>query len=542
MAASPDAVLQLVALHTLAQAGFASTSRAASMTLSSVLARYLENIAASCAERAALAGRTKVAAVDVVTALEDMGMGGVAELEEWTADLDKEVVLTGGKLGKLAGEAETKGCLSWSCDAEDDEVAAEDEDESDEDEESEHEPMDVDPKPEALSSSPVKSEVASPPRVWYRPQSPDMSWLPPLPSDTGGSVFDTTSALGPVESVPAPQSVLERYRRPVAYSASQLAEAHEFVDPPTPAVAVPLPPAPSSFSSLLTTYEATAKEPSVAFRQTEGRRQVADLLRLTVANPDVFSTKDTLAQALPPPHLSPIVASHSDVLPPTLLPVNPNQSGIISSLIRQVRSPFLPPMLRERLTSLRPPQVQTNDSGPIFYGDPVRGPDEAALAKARGKATGEEPEVYLRATWDSGPRGAERWQGRNLPEGRKVIRRVDGETLPRESEGAKDLRIKLSKKATGGADPRGPSPGPSSAPPIKLRLGGPSPPRPNQNGSATRPNGSSSHYGFPGSQPMGRSSSASSSNSGRGGSRPKSRSASPSKWPSSPVKQEMVVD
>lgn len=106
MAASPDAVLHLVALHTLAQAGFASTSRAASMTLSSALARYLQNIAAACTERAALAGRTKVAAIDVVTALEDMGVGGVAELEEWTADLDKEVVLTGGKLGELAGEAE----------------------------------------------------------------------------------------------------------------------------------------------------------------------------------------------------------------------------------------------------------------------------------------------------------------------------------------------------------------------------------------------------------------------------------------------------
>lgn len=440
-------------------------------------------------------------------------------------------------------------------DAEDDGAAAEDEDDSDEDEENEDEPMDVDPKTEALSSSPVKPEAASPLRVSYRPRSPDMSWLPPLPSDKGGSVFDPTSALAPIEAVPETQSVVDRYRRPVAYNASQLGVSHEFVDPPKPAAAIPLPPAPSSFNSLITTYAATATEPSVALRQTEGRRQAADLLRLTVANPDVFSTKDSLAQALPPPQITPIVAAHSDVLQQTFIPVNPNQSGIISSLIRQVRSPFLPPMLRERLTSLRPPQVQTNDAGSIFYGDPVRGPDEAALAKYRGKATGEEQEVLLRATWDSGPRGKERWMGGSLPEGRKVIRRVNGETVPRESEGAREMRVKLSQKAPGIVDPRGPSPGPSSARalsplppagapspagPIKIRLAGPktpvdsgpasSPPRPGPNGSTSaRPNGNGSHYGFPDSQPMGRSSSAGSSNSGRGGSRPKSRSGSPSK-------------
>jgi len=104
MAASPDAVLHLAALHTLASAGFASTSRAASMTLSGVLARYLELVASSCAERAALAGRSKVAAIDVVNALDDLGVGGITELQEWTLDLDKEVTFTGGRLDELAGE------------------------------------------------------------------------------------------------------------------------------------------------------------------------------------------------------------------------------------------------------------------------------------------------------------------------------------------------------------------------------------------------------------------------------------------------------
>lgn len=103
MAASPDAVLHLAALHTLAQAGFASTSRAASLTLSGALARYLHVVAASCTEHAALAGRSKVAAIDVVNTLDDLGVGGVTELQEWTADLDKEVSFTGGKMDELAG-------------------------------------------------------------------------------------------------------------------------------------------------------------------------------------------------------------------------------------------------------------------------------------------------------------------------------------------------------------------------------------------------------------------------------------------------------
>jgi histone H3/H4 len=104
MAASPDAVLHLAALHTLAHSGFASTSRAASLNLSAILARYLQLVAQECTERAALAGRSKVAAIDVVGSLEDLGMGGIEELQEWTAGLDKEVSFVGTKMEELESE------------------------------------------------------------------------------------------------------------------------------------------------------------------------------------------------------------------------------------------------------------------------------------------------------------------------------------------------------------------------------------------------------------------------------------------------------
>lgn len=104
MAASPDAVLHLAALHTLAHAGFASTSRAASLHLSTILSRYLRLVAAECTDRAALAGRSKVAATDVVGTLEDLGVGGIGELQEWTVNLDKEVSFVGTKMEELESE------------------------------------------------------------------------------------------------------------------------------------------------------------------------------------------------------------------------------------------------------------------------------------------------------------------------------------------------------------------------------------------------------------------------------------------------------
>lgn len=79
---SPDAILHLATLHLLSQAGFASTSRAASLSLSSVAAHYFRVVAQACVDRAALAGRSKVAAQDVVGALQEMGMRGGSGLEE----------------------------------------------------------------------------------------------------------------------------------------------------------------------------------------------------------------------------------------------------------------------------------------------------------------------------------------------------------------------------------------------------------------------------------------------------------------------------
>lgn len=347
-------------------------------------------------------------------------------------------------------------------------IDSEEEEDEDEDEEDESMDVDVDVKEEEEDITPRVFE--------YRHQSPDMSWLPPMPSDQVQTVSTGTGAVGvAADAIPAPQSVADRYRRPVAYASSQLAErGFDFADPPKSMTRSHLPAAPTSFPSLLNTYEAVKSEPSVALRQTDGRRQAADLLRLTVGNPEVFSPKDTLFSSLPPPRVSPIVPSHSETLPPRFLPINPDREGIVSSLLFEIRSPYLPPPLRERLTSLRPPQVQTPENGaPFLYGEPVRGADEAALAKARGKATGEEQEAWFRATWDSGSRGSEKWSNGRLPTGKKVIRMVEGEMKPRESEGAKALRIKMNEKAAGVVEAKqGSPPAASPAVGIKIRLGG----------------------------------------------------------------------
>jgi hypothetical protein len=196
---------------------------------------------------------------------------------------------------------------------------------------------------------------------------------------------------------------------------------------------------------LLETYKATASEPSVSLRQTDLRRQATEILRRSVASPDKFSPADTLSFPLPGPRVSPIIPSHSDTLPPRLLPVNPDREGMLSSLVHQMHSPHLPPKLRERLTHLRPPQPQTKtgqkDSPPIFYGEPVRGPDLAALNKARGKPSDPSEEQYLRYTWDSGPRGADKWSRGRMPTGRKVIKSGQGEDVPREPEHTGKLRL-----------------------------------------------------------------------------------------------------
>lgn len=413
--------------------------------------------------------------------------------------------------------------------AEDEESDSSESDADDEgSEEEDDEKMDVD-------------EVEAAPRVSYRPRSPDMSWLPPLPTESTLPSAPGAAAIM-ADTTTEPQSVVDRYRQPIAYNASQLRETHTWTDPPK-AVVDKLPQPTSSFQSLLHTYAATEKEPSVALRQTDGRRQAADMFRLAIGNPEVFSPVDTMAVPVPPPHVSPIVPSHHESLPPRLLPVNPNKDGIITSLIHQIRTPYLRRPLLERLTSLRPPQPQSNDQGPILYGEAVRGADEAALAKARGKAIEDETECWFHATWDSGPKGAERARGR-LPSGRKVVKTVEGAVTPRTAGDVKPLRVKLSQQS--GQQPQTPaevaSPAPMSSLGIKLRLGGPKTPEPggeDRGNADSRPPWSVDSRGRVGSEsaPVKRSGSA---NSMRSKSRSESRSASPVKRVSlSPVKQEI---
>lgn len=92
---SPDALLHLATLHILSTAGFPSTSRAASLTLSSIAAKYLRTVAQACTEQAALAGRSKVGAGDVVEVLEELGQG-VGELESWWLSRKEEASFAGG--------------------------------------------------------------------------------------------------------------------------------------------------------------------------------------------------------------------------------------------------------------------------------------------------------------------------------------------------------------------------------------------------------------------------------------------------------------
>lgn len=425
---APDAVLHLTALHALAAAGFASTSRAASITLSTAMAHYLRLVAATCVERANLAGRSKVAALDVAEALEALGVR-VGELCEW-AEEQGEVVFDKGPLSGLDGylqegllveEGMAQLRLVPESDLEHDEELEDDEDDVMDDAravKSEQEPIDI--KPDLLN---------------MRLQSPDLSWLPPLPNGDDMTSQPTRQLSASLPAVPelsaAPQSIAERYRRAIPYASSQLSQAHP-LSPPHQSPPPSVPNSTTSLPSLISTYSAVASDPSISLRQNDLRRQAAELLRRTIAPVDAFSPKDTLSTSIPPIRASPIVPSHSDILPPKLVPINPRPDGILSSLVQQLSSPYLPPPLRDRLISLRPPVAQMRHGEPVLYGPAVRGPDDALLAKAKGKH-GEEalPEAFLRRTWNSGPRGAEKYGRRTLPTGRKVISSGEGEPVPR---------------------------------------------------------------------------------------------------------------
>ncbi|WVQ76743.1 hypothetical protein IAR50_006417 [Cryptococcus sp. DSM 104548] len=418
MSPAPDAVLHLAALHTLAAAGFASTSRAASMTLSAVMARYLRMVASACVERANLAGRGKASALDVAEALEDLGIR-VGELSEW-AQGQRQVVLENDGLSGLEdylrdGLLIDEGMGEMRLVPEDEML-----DESDQDEEME-------------SDDGVKSEPdVEPDLSILRPKSPDFSWLPPLPNGDAPvpSARDLAAPPPPVEVDSAPKSIADRYRRPIPYTSSQLSQAYPFVPPPPPSEPPTLPQPTTSLPSLVTTYGAIAADPSISLRQNDLRRQAAEILRRSIAPVDEFTPKDTLSIHLAPIRASPIVPSHSDLLPPKLIPVNPSSDGLLHSLVQNMSSPYLPPALRDRLTSLRPPVAQMRNEEPVLYGNAVRGPDDMVLAKTLGKQE-QHPEAYLRRTWNPGPTGAEKYGRRALPMGRKVVWGQEGESVPR---------------------------------------------------------------------------------------------------------------
>lgn len=449
-APSPDAVLHLAALHTLAATGFASTSRAASVTLSSTLARYLRLVALTCTERASLAGRNKVAAIDVLQALEELGVGGVAELHEWTVGLDQEVCLATPGLAGLGEElrdglGDEVGYARMKLVSDEEAHAEVDEDWEIVEEEGE----DVDHGMGVDEVDTVK--VESPGRTSkLRFPSPDFSWLPPLPGGevipdhTTHSTHAVTEEHTATTAVAPALSIIDRYRRRIPFSQSELSSLRPFNDPPSAPPSLSLPTASSSFSSLSTAYAATRGEPSVALRQMPLRSQAIELLRRTVAAPDEYNPDDTLVVQTPGPRSTPIVPSHSESpgLHAHAIPLNPNPTGLLSRMVHMMQSPHLPTQLRDRLTSVRPPQPQDRGGLPVLYGEAVRGPGEAALARARGKlAEAEEMDQgFVQATWHAPPRGLEKW-GQRLPTGKKVMQSGKGEDRPRVPPGTRPAGI-----------------------------------------------------------------------------------------------------
>jgi hypothetical protein len=446
---SPQAVLHLITLHHLAQAGFASTSQAASLTLTSALEHYLQLVARTSAEKACLAGRSKPGVRDLARALEDLGVGTVEDVQEFAVGLKEQVEFVGlgtelknegldGRdveglnLGELRLVQEQEVPERWW----DDEV---EEDEGDE--------MEVDEDEDAEQLKPFD----------FRHASPDMSWLPPLPGGEQTPQIQQVTTL-PAENTEAPsqvaipastQTIAERYRRPIPHNTSQHSQSHTFRDPPNTYPPPKLSQSPSSFPSLIKTYEAAATEPSVSSFLNPLRAQALEILR---RQSDLVNSSTSLSppSSLPPPRSTPYVPTHSETLPTHSIPLNPSPhpSSILNPLLHTINSPHLPPTLRERLTHIRPPQPQVRDGEALYYGEPIRGPDTAALAKARGKQ-GEGEESWVRATWDSGPKGLEKW-GKG----------EDGPRMPENSgQGVGKLKLKLVASPGGMGIAEGISPG-----------------------------------------------------------------------------------
>ncbi|WWC87262.1 uncharacterized protein L201_002150 [Kwoniella dendrophila CBS 6074] len=490
---SPDAILHLAALHTLSQTGFASTSSSASVTLSNVLSKYLRLVASTCIERANLSGREKVSAIDVVDALDSLGVR-IGELIDWTADQDGDY-LNGNHLDNLQdylkeGLSQEDGLAHMRLVPEeeleefeqDEEEGYQEHDNARVKHEGEDVEMDENHTLDVKKEADLEDDLDVKPFI-YRHKSPDLSWLPPLPNSTtlnssSQATQPTTASTStdPIaissdesSSLPTPtQSIADRYRKPISYSSSQLSQAHPFHDPPN-SYKGNLNTSPTSLPNLISTYSAIQNEPSIALRQTDLRRQATELLRQSICNVDQYSPLPTLSSIIPQVKSSSIVPSHSDILPTKLLPINPSSSAaeqgggkILNGLVNRIKSQNLPLNLKERLTSLRPPLPQIKNDQPIFYNDPIKAPDNLSLLKFKGKHqpttnnnnddneeddnNGQKnPEnglkqIWLKQTWDSGPRGLEKWSKPNLPKGKKVIISKEGEKKPRISE--QDLKRK----------------------------------------------------------------------------------------------------
>jgi len=438
-----------------------------------------------------LAGRSKVAAIDVLQALEELGVGGVGELHEWAVGLDQEVSLSTPGLATLGEDvreglgveeplAEMKLVPNSQIPKAEMDIDSEEEEEGEEDEDVDM--VDEEPYGHANFARPIRFK------------SPDFSWLPPLPGDVDAppeiakEALATTAAAAveehAVAAEPAPSlSIIDRYRRRIPFSQSQLAASRPFVDPPAPPLTKPLPPATTSFPALAAAFAATKGEPSIALRQTPLRHQASELLRRTIASPDEYTPEDTLFVPMAGPRSTPIIPSHSltDSIQPHPIPLNSNP-GLLSKLVHTIHSPHLPPELRNRLTSIRPPVPQVQDGEPILYGEPVRGPSEAALLRAKGKIADAETadQGLLQATWQVPLRGADKWR-RPLPTGSKVVQSGKGEDKPRRPPGAKPPGTPSDAGAAGGGVvmPRegggeviqAGTPGPGTTGKIRLRLG-----------------------------------------------------------------------
>jgi hypothetical protein len=331
---------------------------------------------------------------------------------------------------------------------------------------------DLDPNTKS-SPVPTMDEILSRPKLRF--PSPDFSWLPPLPDlstqqPEPSSPSATTRPRHAVESVAVPSAIIDRYRTRIPFASSSLASQPIYAKPTQPDTKR-LPQGTSSLPDLISTYADTKGEMSVSIRPNGYRLQALDLLRRQIAAPEGYSPHDTLAVkgSVPGPRFTPIA------VPPHPVAVNPAQEGILSRLLHSIQSANLPPELRERLTTLRPPLAQKRDGQPLTYGPGIRGADNAALARAQGKDAQKEDEVYSYATWDSGPRGLEKFSRPNLPRGKKVIKYVEGEEIPRQDKRksslvppdaqsgglGRTLRIKLGDSvspAPPGAEPV-PSPG-----------------------------------------------------------------------------------